>query len=86
MAPAKYACGLCGENAEEDVIECSLCNEWIYRQCIPLYCKQMMEYKSKCLQFYCKFCSFVIGSFNFRKSLEMYETTCINIHLYYAKL
>ena len=81
MAPAKYPCGLCGENAEEDVIECSLCNEWIHRQCIPLSCKQMMEYKSKCLQFYCKSCSFETGSFTFRKSLERYETTCIK---YYA--
>ena len=70
MAPVKYPCGLCGKNAEEDVIECSTCNEWVHRKCIPLSCKQMMEYKSKCLQFFCKPCSSLNGSFNFRKSLE----------------
>ena len=35
MAPVKYLYGLCGTNAE-DVIECSTCNEWIHKQCIPL--------------------------------------------------
>ena len=74
MAPERYFCNICGKNAEKDLIECSSCQNWVHRKCVPLSCKQIMDYTSKCLDFYCKPCSFVQGTFSFRRSLERYVT------------
>ena len=62
-----YLCPVCAYDAEIDSIECSSCNQWFHRKCIPMTCKQMNTWKDRTLNFLCKSCAFVADDqFNFK--------------------
>ena len=72
MDTTKYPCIKCKSQCENDVIECSVCLNWIHRKCVPMSCATIIEWKSKSLEFICLNCSHANGHYDFEAALQRY--------------
>jgi len=64
-----YPCSVCKLEAGEDTVQCSACNQWTHRDCVPLTEEQFARCVSeKDLRFTCPSCATVGGKFNFESS------------------
>ena len=58
MAP-KYPCGMCNTGCRGDIVECSECNMWIHRRCVPVTVAMLGVWGGKGLRFVCPRCLFL---------------------------
>ncbi|GFS20693.1 hypothetical protein ElyMa_001577100 [Elysia marginata] len=54
----QYPCGSCGKDCNKDAIECSACQLWVHRECVPMDKNMMREWDAPGLDFLCRACSF----------------------------
>ncbi|GFR80401.1 hypothetical protein ElyMa_005897400 [Elysia marginata] len=54
----QYPCASCGKACNKDAIECSACQLWVHRECVPMDKNMMREWDAPGLDFLCRACSF----------------------------
>ena len=67
----EFPCIKCKRHCEKDVIECSVCLQWLHRECVPMDIKLMESWKETGLEFVCNKCVLAKdGSYNFKGALD----------------
>ena len=64
-----YPCVKCAKECSTNCICCSICQQWIHADCVPMSSQNMKTTWA----FYCTGCCFSDGTFDFQKSLNRYE-------------
>jgi hypothetical protein len=65
-----YPCGVCEEECLDDTIQCSECEKWTHRTCVPMEPEILNAWADANLKFLCKECCYEDGQFQQTKSLQ----------------
>jgi hypothetical protein len=69
-----YPCGVCEEECLDNTIQCSECEKWTHRTCVPMEPEILNTWADANLKFLCKECCYEDGQFQQTKSLQRYLT------------
>ncbi len=65
-----YPCGQCGKGCGNNSIQCSSCQKWIHRRCVPMSPELLAEWSSDNLNFLCPTCAFTDKNYDLQAALN----------------
>ena len=78
---ADYPYGVCQNQCETEVIQCSECEIWFHINCLGITKTSLKSWSLKSLNFFCRKCGFNGDEYDAEKALLSY-LICLFIYLY----